>query len=129
MKKSLFSLFVVVLVMTDFAHSICCRKTHIKFHITGGGVCGDIEGGQYPVPTGYGTHAVAISGSQIIGNIREGNCRIFICGNGRKSRYAHCGQNVCNIFGCACDGGCIPGDAIQNFKNLHGNKVSSVYEA
>lgn len=56
------------------------------------------------------------------------HCELTICGDGEATRDDYfCGKGACNFFGCKCSGGCIPGDAIENFKSIHGNTVSDVY--
>lgn len=58
----------------------------------------------------------------------SGKCEITLCGDGEllaTGRY--CGKGPCNIFGCNCDGGCRHGDAVENFKVLHGDAVYNVF--
>ncbi|XP_043476358.1 protein Diedel-like isoform X3 [Leptopilina heterotoma] len=59
---------------------------------------------------------------------QRGDCLTFACGDGKslKGKDSYCGIGSCNIFGCNCDGGCIPGNATESFKALHGNKVRNV---
>lgn len=45
--------------------------------------------------------------------------KIKLCGNGNKLIGFYCGVGKCNIFGCSCNGGCIKGDAIENFRQLN----------
>lgn len=43
-------------------------------------------------------------------------CVVEVCGDGKKHKEKYfCGFGDCNAVGCACDGGCIKGDPIENF--------------
>ncbi|XP_023166900.2 protein Diedel-like [Drosophila hydei] len=42
-------------------------------------------------------------------------CTITICADGRAKQGSYCGRGPCNIFGCNCDYGCIPGNWMQTF--------------
>lgn len=55
--------------------------------------------------------------------IRRGRrCSIYLCGDGKPiTDGTYCGKGPCNLFGCNCDGGCIEGDASENFKAIHGH--------
>jgi hypothetical protein len=48
-------------------------------------------------------------------------CNAKVCGDGRVHDGFYCGKGKCNVFGCNCDGGCIPGDAVNNFRKLDDN--------
>lgn len=44
-------------------------------------------------------------------------CHADICGDGKTvTTGTFCGLGPCNIFGCNCDYGCVPGDPRINFK-------------
>ncbi|XP_023166911.1 protein Diedel-like [Drosophila hydei] len=43
------------------------------------------------------------------------HCTITVCANGRAQVGTYCGRRSCNIFGCACGGGCITGLWMQSF--------------
>lgn len=51
--------------------------------------------------------------------VMEINCLITVCKNGKKPYGTYCGVGGCNVFGCNCDGGCIQGDAVVEFKSRH----------
>lgn len=52
-------------------------------------------------------------------------CHTVVCGNGRPpGSGVYCGRRPCDIFGCACGGGCIPGNSKRNFKRIHGTDVT-----
>lgn len=54
-------------------------------------------------------------------------CKIDVCNDGKKlTDGSYCGRGRCNFVGCECLGGCIKGDAIENFKVLHGDSVYDV---
>lgn len=55
-------------------------------------------------------------------------CEISVCDNGEKPKNGgtYCGQGGCNLFGCNCDGGCIKGNALENFFAKHKNQVRSI---
>lgn len=113
MMKSFVSLFVVVVVMMEFARSQCCEKTKIKFQLTAGGslTCFDIDG------------AYLADGGN---NLRWDNCEIEICGDGQLPAAGgdFCGSGRCAMGGCHCDNGCVPGNAFDNFARIHADKLS-----
>lgn len=83
----------------------CCGRTDIQYHSVSN-YCSDIPGGFF-------------SGI-------AGRCWIHVCGDGSNHPGIYCGKGPCNIFGCNCDGGCIPGNAIEEFKARYGDRVSDV---
>lgn len=50
-------------------------------------------------------------------------CLIEVCGNGAPPENYFCGVGDCNIFGCNCDFGCIPGDRIENFSHKYDKDI------
>lgn len=50
-------------------------------------------------------------------------CQIRLCGDGKPPSGGliptYCGVGSCNIFGCDCNGGCIPGDALESLSQLN----------
>lgn len=52
-------------------------------------------------------------------------CEMKLCGNGKPPCGGliptYCGVGSCNIFGCNCDGGCIPGDAFESLSQRNEN--------
>lgn len=50
-------------------------------------------------------------------------CEIKVCGDGQKHEGFFCGKGPCNVVGCACEGGCIEGDAATNFLAYRNNHV------
>lgn len=47
-------------------------------------------------------------------------CFVEVCGYGRRSAVGYiCGNGPCNMWGCNCDGGCIPGNGRENFVILN----------
>lgn len=58
----------------------------------------------------------------------EYRCRITVCGNGQPPRRGiFCGVKSCNMFGCLCLNGCVPGNAYSSFLERHHQNVSMVY--
>ncbi|ACH69459.1 hypothetical protein D1Q00_gp100 [Trichoplusia ni granulovirus LBIV-12] len=47
-------------------------------------------------------------------------CKVKICEDGKPNRGYYCGKGDCNIFGCNCDGGCIEGYGVYNFREISG---------
>ncbi|EDV30093.1 uncharacterized protein Dana_GF15938 [Drosophila ananassae] len=83
------------------SEAVCCRsKANLKYTIEGGD-CGAVGGRR-----------------------TSDGCTITICGNGRAVVGTWCGRGSCNIFGCACKGGCLSGDfALDFIKNNPGYKI------
>lgn len=50
-------------------------------------------------------------------------CVIELCGDGLPPTGWFCGVGDCNMFGCNCDYGCIPGDAKQIFSKRYGKNI------
>lgn len=48
-------------------------------------------------------------------------CVVQLCGNGFPPVDYFCGVGDCNVFGCNCDFGCIPGDPAENFTKIYGS--------
>lgn len=55
------------------------------------------------------------------------DCLIEACGDGKAVVGTFCGVGKCNIFGCNCDFGCIPGNARENLQQIHGGRVIRVH--
>lgn len=53
-------------------------------------------------------------------------CIVKVCGDGKAIEGTYCGFGKCNAFGCNCDGGCILGDARDNFKKIYGDRVNLI---
>ncbi|XP_043476352.1 protein Diedel-like [Leptopilina heterotoma] len=120
-------LFIVSLAIFPYViNAECCGKTELKFERVdtsltcqhfGGILSSDnvvIVHPFYRFPVGPYEKA--------------GDCIIYACGDGKRpqDKKTYCGKGSCNIFGCNCDGGCIPGNALESFNALHGNKVRNV---
>lgn len=119
--KWLFALFLLISFVANIK-SECCPKKSITFKLKNphnnycsqyGGFLGLPNIG--PNPTLSGAYALV-----------SGRCQALICGDGRNHDGAYCGQGSCYVGGCNCDGGCIPGDAIAEFKRLHGGSVQYI---
>lgn len=55
-------------------------------------------------------------------------CSITVCGDGEAlTEGTYCGIGPCNIFSCNCDYGCREGNALENFKAIHGDSVYNIY--
>ncbi|KAH8315489.1 hypothetical protein KR074_006953 [Drosophila pseudoananassae] len=112
MRVSVVSALIVAtcfLAWMDSSEAVCCTvKGYLKYRIEGGD-CGAVGGRR-----------------------TKDGCSITICGNGRALVGTFCGRGSCNIFGCACKGGCLGGDyAIDFIKNNPRYKIhvtSAVYK-
>ncbi|KAH8418140.1 hypothetical protein KR222_010770 [Zaprionus bogoriensis] len=71
----------------------CCRASLTMSYTINGGNCAD-------------------AGGRGSGGDR---CTITICADGRAQVGTFCGRRSCNIFGCACGGGCLSGNWKQSF--------------
>lgn len=111
-----------VLIFAIFPYSsnaVCCRKEKIYFQKVDSSSFCENFGGLVPY-----NEMVLFSYS-----FKDAfkNCETMACGDGTPHKgRVYCGKGSCNIFGCNCDGGCIPGNALENFKSLHGNRVRNV---
>lgn len=61
------------------------------------------------------------------GNYRLGNCEVEVCGDGEVVSGSYCGILSCNMAGCDCEGGCLPGNPVQFFKQTYGHIAKNVY--
>lgn len=102
--------FAVLLIAhyMSSVHAVCCYTTKIEFVITNPRKkCSD-----YGAKKSYGDLV----------------CETSICGDGKPlKKGVYCGIGPCNIFGCNCDGGCIPGNGRVNFIVIHGDEVTRVH--
>ncbi|XP_032587281.1 protein Diedel [Drosophila mojavensis] len=80
-------LWLLVLQAPD-ASAVCCAEAKVVKYKVLNGQCAAIRGQRSD----------------------DGNCVIKICGDGRPLRGTYCGRGSCNLAGCDCDGGCLPGD-------------------
>lgn len=90
--------------------SECCHATVYTFEKTNKSNCKD-----------YGGALKRISFVT-----RSNQCVVRICGNGLKTRSFYCGIGSCNLFGCNCDNGCIPGDARKAFEKLFKPNITRI---
>lgn len=103
----MFKLYFIFFIVTfsffpHLSYAECCRPTRILFH-TKGIRCPYFGGGTTPY-------------------FRR--CEITVCGDGKTlGERSYCGKGACNVFGCNCDGGCKQGDAVENFKAIHGRYI------
>lgn len=108
---------LVMLCPAIFA--VCCYKKQVNFKLkTTGDDCYYYENAKNNIRRGNVGVADAITG----------RCRVSVCGNGRRPSGTYCGIGGCNIVGCDCTGGCIPGDAVQEFRNRHGHAVVGIHQ-
>ncbi|XP_043063317.1 uncharacterized protein LOC108101629 [Drosophila ficusphila] len=52
---------------------------------------------------------------KVNGERTDYGCTITVCGNGEALVGTYCGRGPCNIFGCACKGGCLHGQYGESF--------------
>lgn len=102
----LFAIVGILVLLGTGTHSVCCRYSLTLTYTLGVGSCGDVGG-----------HS-------------KGNaCEVTICGDGRARVGTYCGRGSCNIFGCACTNGCIPGNWTLDFIEKNSNRKIAVTEA
>lgn len=125
MLKFFILLFVVKLTLFPcIINGECCGRQKLYFQrVDAKSRCNDF-GGLIPMNEVISLYPYIIPASYE----SSINCEISVCGDGKKpqNKKIYCGQGSCNIFGCNCDGGCIPGNALKNFKALYENKVRNV---
>lgn len=112
-------------IIPHLNHAICCPKEKVLFQKTNknlscshfGGVLATSNNG-VSTPLKLKEHDYAR---------KYGHCETFVCQNGKPpGEGIYCGRGPCNIFGCNCDNGCIPGNAVRYFQALHGRHVYNV---
>ncbi|KAH8232493.1 hypothetical protein KR032_008255 [Drosophila birchii] len=98
----LLSLAIWLCCLTSKASAVCCKPSHISFELADNGkghTCGSFGGKKE----------------------KHGNtCTAKICGNGDRIVGTWCGRGRCNPRGCHCKKGCLPGNAVESFRNKHG---------
>ncbi|CCU56363.1 unknown similar to XecnGV orf106 [Mythimna separata entomopoxvirus 'L'] len=97
---------------TGYTYAIV-NKEHERLS-NAGKHCIDFGGDYNTVDTSYGRFDY------------ENDCKIEVCGDGRVHEGHYCGVGPCNVFGYNCDGGCISGNPVEEFKILHAGKVFDV---
>lgn len=121
-----FKIFLICLLPVAI-QSECCKPNQLYFKRDKDRECESYSGGSVPLVFGGNGPLSGIQAYAEIGNnIMSRRCRAFVCGDGEKPHGSYCARGPCNIFGCNCDGGCIPGDAEESFLKL--NDVTSSYE-
>lgn len=117
----------IVLSLPAFIYSKCCYDTEILFKIEGDTnlKCSDFGAERHIRTFGLMNLKYPQVGQIQAQFLPHPACKKSVCGDGEKkagSRF--CGKGHCNWAGCDCDGGCIEGDASENFFSKHGAKVS-----
>lgn len=115
----IFKIFVICLLPVAI-QSECCKPVEFYFRMAKDRTCDSYSGGSVPLVFG-GNDALSgqMAYAEIGQNVMSGRCRALVCGDGKESDGTYCGRGSCNIFGCNCDGGCIPGDAKESFLKLN----------
>lgn len=109
MKIEYYFVFVLFVQYMCGVHADCCWKTLIWFHRTPSNETKDCS---------FYDDAIDFKG---------GWCMIRICGNGRPpGSGTYCGNGPCNIFGCNCDDGCVPGNPIREFVHRWGGDIDKI---
>lgn len=86
--------------------AVCCRASKTLTYTIGIGACGDVGG-----------------------HSKNNACEVTICGDGKARVGKYCGRGSCNIFGCNCDNGCIPGNWVADFIELNKHRKIVVTES
>lgn len=111
MLKLCFVLLIATLSFSHLTHSECCTKRKVEFR-TKEKICRD-----------FGASNRVYQKGILFFNNDPKKCKIWVCGDGKQvTRGSYCGKGPCNIFGCNCDGGCIEGNAGENFRAIHGHE-------
>ncbi|KAH8284072.1 hypothetical protein KR054_009346 [Drosophila jambulina] len=85
-------------ILVREAHAECCRSLQtIKFRIKNGRC--DTVGGK--------------------SGLFFSDCHVKICADGKAPTGTYCGWGKCNIFGCACNGGCRTGGWSDSFSEKY----------
>ncbi|KAH8418138.1 hypothetical protein KR222_010767 [Zaprionus bogoriensis] len=92
-----------VLAYLSVAHGQCCRSSLTMSYRIASGNCADAGG------RGSGD-----------------GCTITVCADGRPQVGTYCGRRSCNIFGCACRGGCLTGNYRQSFESNNSGRGITV---
>ncbi|XP_043476357.1 protein Diedel-like isoform X2 [Leptopilina heterotoma] len=122
-------LFIVTLaIFPCLLNAECCGSKKIKFERVDNSISCHHFGGINPIEDEVVIYPIYSLRHEYYE--KRGDCLISACGDGKKpeGKQSYCGNGSCNIFGCNCDGGCIPGNATESFKALHGNKVRNVVQ-
>ncbi|XP_041970969.1 uncharacterized protein LOC121727298 [Aricia agestis] len=121
----LYRSILILAILLPIVLGECCYKTKVNYHLKHYSDAGDspwyckaYEGGRPDLRRGFGALTDAITG----------RCTVTLCGDGHKPKGTYCGVGSCNIFGCNCDGGCIPGNAVEEFKKRYGNDVRFIHQ-
>lgn len=113
-KLHLVSFMIMLSIFFSMIHAKCCLPTVVKF-ISERKSCQNFNA------------INAASGIGIYGYTNPRNCKIIVCGDGKRlTGSSFCGKGPCNIIGCDCDEGCIEGNPVENFKAIHNSDVNSV---
>lgn len=120
MKYSFFIFYVCLLYAMSSASDDCCGAKTLTFKYIG----------RKWRPDGYNQSYCDDFGATLVGHrynlYTEVVCEIRVCGDGYPFTGAHCSIGYCNVFGCNCEAGCIPGDAVESFRKRFSGKVYDV---
>lgn len=108
-------LIIILIVFPVIAFSECCSKTSFYFKHHASKSCFDYPDSNIAVPGD-----TYLQQATVYAHIKLSRCMASTCGDGKHHDGVYCGIGGCNIFGCNCDGGCIPGNAKENFLRIHG---------
>ncbi|CAB3252614.1 unnamed protein product [Arctia plantaginis] len=104
-------LLVVVIALTSGSRTVrgeCCHPTYIQWSADS---CWPFE---------HQSHvADNIEKDLVASMMLPTRCETRVCNDGRVHPGAYCGRGRCNLLGCDCKGGCIPGDPVLNFRRLN----------
>uniref|UniRef100_T1GZE7 Protein Diedel-like n=1 Tax=Megaselia scalaris TaxID=36166 RepID=T1GZE7_MEGSC len=103
-------LFAILLGFLFQVKADCCRRTRVSFKLNDpiNDSCRNYDADLAAMPP----HFVD---TEILQQHRR--CEIQVCGDGEKpGEGIYCGIGACNLFGCNCDDGCIPGDPVESLE-------------
>lgn len=114
---------LVFLWLPAYIRSECCPLgTTLRFKVKRDKDCEDYGGQMYLIP---GQEDISL---KILAARQHGACKINVCGDGSRVVGFYCGHGKCNLAGCNCPGGCISGNALEEFTKLYGDQVEAIFQ-
>lgn len=127
--KAITALSLIVVLSIDKTESVCCKDLAYSIHH----VClGTSTEDEIPLHWFWDDLLTFNKINYWMRSERDGKqpkCKSLFCEDGLEPRGNNCGVGECNIFGCACRGGCRKNDGTsykelaKNWREKHGLKV------